>query len=248
MRRRRRHRWGEEEVSYWIQTPHGRVLSTEPFHNGNVIYATAMHAYLTQTEPLSLLAYEPEEGVLSRYHDSRENTAVDDYVARCCDPNFARRFLRQGRTGLGFFDLRNTKWYGGLCWAIKDLLNPKSGFTFLDRLKLKTFRHFLFRHQGMWQHARIRAGEVPGPLGVFAWCKAIEIASKKAVTNQDSWAQSHLMVLGATDKFSLREMPDAMRAAIMIWRLGKPAPTWEIMAGYIGTEDHPLVRAWKAHA
>ncbi len=209
-------------MSYWFPLFEGEssFLSSEPFWNGNVNDVSAEYAYLKKDDGLwkALKRLELSPGVLSRSPFNCTNTSVDDYLARACDPEFAKRMLHHGRTHLGF-------------------LNCETGFK---------PRQFLYRFQGMWQHARISAGEKPGAIGQFFWVKSVELAAEQPVTNQDGWRQSHLMILRAKEMGWIQS-PGPILTAVSTWHMKKPAPTWRIVADYIGLEDHPLVDAWRPY-
>lgn len=209
---------------YIFNTKSGRTMSTEPFINGNCIYATAMFATL---EPIfardwglmaGLQDFQVAPGLFSRYPDSTANTQVDDYLALTCIPQYAKDFLAYGRRHLGFYDVT------------KDIIFPKGA-------------QWLFRFQGLWQHAKLAAGEKLGLLGQLIWAVSLRLSTKEPYTHQDAWIQPHLMVL----VFQNSQMKDNkfMKNAVDYWFSKKQVPTSDLMESYCGDQAHPLVLAWK---
>lgn len=215
---------------YIFPTRNGLVLSTQKWFNGNVNYATAMLLFLQPDHPQAeafkrgLMDLEVKPGILSRYELPLTNTSIDDYLARCLDPSFAHRCHKTGLYHLGFISI-------GFSW-----------------------RQFLFRFQGFWQHMKISSGAWVGPLGRYIWARSIRLAADKPITNQDGWIQSHLMILTLNEKNTVNEregmgLPPyrGMHRAIEYFMLKKTKPTWEIMADYIGDSKHELVDAWMSY-
>lgn len=205
----------------------GQLLSTEPFTNGNMLYATAQFLYVQYgLSTDQFLRYNTgirfcraPNGAYARTPQLAENTSVDDYLAITCFGGPAVLVLSAARKRFGFLDI-----------------NP-SGFR---------FSQFLFRFQGLWQHMRISAREKIGLFGQLMWAISIFLAARQPVENQDSWIQSHLMILVATRSSLLSESWICQKAC-KYWWSKKTAPTSEIMAKYIGDPSHPLVTAWQGH-
>lgn len=210
------------ESPYIFDCGSGKILSTQKFFNGNVVGATAQYIFLVKDViPLALLrgllSLELKPGTFSRDPNKPVNTSHDDYIAAACNRDFAKRIDYRAFTHLGFLNCG-----GGFRWDA-----------------------FLFRFQGFWQHLKICAGVRPGWLGQWIWSKHIELAAKQPVTNQDSWIQSHLMVICAELYFLERN--ERMKRAIDLWWKAKPKPTCQIVADYIGDSEHPLVQAWERY-
>jgi hypothetical protein len=212
---------------YSFPTPNGKLLSTQDFPNGNMVGYTSQLLFLTQfTDALSLEQVQEFfnglidcgafSGVVSRKPGELSNTSVDDYLSLACNPVFAIKMLKYGRAHWGFFDLNYPK---------------------------VSFAQFLYRFQGMWQHAKISAGEPLTNLGKLIWAVSLMISAHKPFSWQDAWIQSHLMVL-------IKERRNVnnpiMDYAVNYWRRRKGSKTTsEIYADYMGFADHPLVEAFK---
>lgn len=209
-------------MNYFFPTPNGRVLSTQPFFNGNVLGATAQFLFLTgikdPTLYLGLCDLQVRPGVFTNSLTENQNVSIDDYIALACLDKFAPSIVNWGRSHFGFFDCR-----GGLFPA------PKS---------------FLWRFAGFWTHAQIVGSPGIGAYDKWAWITAIEVAAQKPVTNQDGWIQSALMVKA----YERSDVYDSgMDSAVEYWEQMKPKQIYEIMSDYIGDPNHPLVSAWEAH-
>ena len=229
-------------MSYFHATNHGSLLSTEHSINGNTLYASAMYAALCPESKnaayflAAMRAMQVRPGLFSRYPDRVENTAVDDHIALAAIPEFARLILAYGRSHLGFFDVRNTRWYGGLWCAIKDwFTHPEFKF------KKKAFRHCLYRAQGFWVHARLSAGEEIGPIASALWSLSVYLATRSH--EQDAQIQTALMILVAGRNHGL--LTEQMLKAYRYWWNTVREHTFEVVARYIGNPAHPLVEAWK---
>jgi hypothetical protein len=221
----------------WV-SERATLLSTEPFLNGNGLYATGQLLFLAQSRLPIYDAYalypngielcrDPHTGAYARRPDLLENTSVDDYLAITCDEYIAQELLKDSRANWGFLDVHNAI-VPGINWA-----------------------QFIFRFQGLWQHMRVSAGERLGLLGQAIWAVSIVLAARKPLTNQDSWIQSHLMVL--TYGRRSRDGNSAlihwlMDLAVSYWRKKKGTTTTSsIMAAYCGDPEHPLVEAWEPY-
>ncbi len=154
-------------MSYWIDAPSGQLLSTEPYANGNMNYASGMWELLTGEHLWGLESLTPAPGVLSRYWDRRANTSVDDFLARVCKPRFARDFLKYGNRHLGFFNCE-----GGL--------KP---------------RQFLYRFPGLVLHAKLMANGRLNWLEQKAW--ELSVKSGENSTGQDGQIQAAMMRVAA---------------------------------------------------
>lgn len=205
-------------MTYFFPSPRGEaLLSTQPFPNGNMIYATAMYEYLMGIGMPGLFEFEVKNGRLSRYPDRLEDTSIDDYLAATCDLGFALRFLGAG--------------------ALYVSVMP--GFSFNRLLGLMP------SFWGVKLNAKLRAGKGLGPIDVLIWSIALLRAARQPKENQDGWVQSHLMILvWRQSKMSDNVL---MRQAVAYWKSKQPQSTWRTMADYIGTESHPLVDAWRLY-
>jgi hypothetical protein len=214
------------------------LLSTESFLNGNGLYATGQLVFLAQSRLPMYDAYalypngielcrEPFTGAYARRPDLLENTSVDDYLAISCDEHVAENLLRDARANWGFLDIHSS-----IVWTVD-------------------WKQFIFRFQGLWQHMRVSANERLGLLGQAIWAVSVALAARKPMTNQDSWIQSHLMVL-TYGRRSRNGNPDLahwlMDLAVSYWRKKKGTTTTSsIMAAYCGDPEHPLVEAWQPY-
>lgn len=219
----------------WV-TNDAALLSTEPFLNGNALYATGQLLFLAGAKLPSddqvkyiagIYACRTENGAFERKPGNLENTSVDDYLAITCGIYTAKHVLAAARNNWGFLDVHSNL-VPGINWA-----------------------QFIFRFQGLWQHMRVSAGERLGLLGQTIWAVSIVLAARKPLTNQDSWIQSHLMVL--TYGRRSRDGNSAlihwlMDLAVTYWRKKKGTTTTSsIMAAYCGDPEHPLVEAWQPY-
>lgn len=195
----------------------GWLLSTQPFMNGNVLYATGQLVFLTPADPryrTGIDLCKAPNGAYARQPNLADNTSVDDYLAIGCISDIAKNLLQTARTNWGCLDIQGKK-----SWS-----------------------QFIFRFQGFWQHLRISANESIGLFGQFIWALAIWLASKELIGNQDSWIQSRLMI-ATYDRRGYNHW--LCEWAIKKWNAAQPEPTWQTMAKYINDDTHPLVIAWK---
>lgn len=202
------------------------LLSTQTFLNGNVTNATSQLLLLVPHLPFfqwilysrGIQMCEKLPGVYSRQPLSNDNTSVDDYLAIGCDKDCANRILTSARSNLGFVDIHNSR--------------PRN------------WAQFIFRFQGLWQHLKVSADESVGPIGRLIWAVSIVMAAKQPFTNQDSWSQSHMMIIVKERRGFKSFICDL---AIKYWRKKKTMTTSDMMAAYIGDPDHPLVQAWRIY-
>lgn len=208
-------------AQYTFPTPFGKLLSSQPFPNGNMVGYTAQLLLVGSLPPLLANEYEMglydceiKKGVFSRHPESMQNTSVDDYLSAACDKYRAKRIWWHGLTHFGFF-------------------NVETGFH---------WKQWLWRFVGFWQHVKISAGIPVGPIGRLIWACSIMIAADQQEDNRDSWIQSHMMILTARArgyKSLLGEL------AIGYWLEKKMLPTWMITRNYLVLSEHPLIDAWK---
>lgn len=212
---------------YSFPTPNGGLLlSSQDCPNGNMVGYTAQLLFLAKDRipeemyhkyTLGLEACE-YNNVYSRYPNNPENTSVDDYLALCCIPEYAQRLHLEGIVHFGFFDVHFPK---------------------------VSFNAFLFRFQGLWQHMKVGAGHLIGPVGRAIWAASVYLAAKEPFGNQDNWLESHLMV--ETYKRSGKSS-FLMDLACNFWYNKKgDMKTSEIFAKYCNIPDHPLVQAWEPY-
>lgn len=217
-------------VNYTFPSKMGLLLSTEPHPNGNMLGATSQYIFLTSDLLFGLSlemrvpyfmgisACEKPLGAYFRGPDSTDNTSVDDYLEICLLPLAAQRCLSNARRSLGFIDVNF----------------PKVSFS-----------QFMFRFQGFWQHMKISAGACVWPLGRVIWAVSIVMAARQPFSNQDSWIESHLMILLKERRGWHSFIGDL---AVSYWRKKKGnMTTAQIMADYCKIPDHPLVRAWEPY-
>lgn len=219
---------------YTFPTKNGKLLSTEPFPNGNMLRTTAEFLILTGRRDQSFLNgiddCLTEQSIFNRYpialpaNDPKsilENTSVDDLLVVGASSFFdSFRVLTAARKNLGFYDV--------------NLKRPWS--------------QFIFRFQGMWQTLRMRAAEKLGPIAKAIWALSLYLAAKKPITEQDNWVLSHITVIVYESTKSYTSTKGGnwpCNKAVAYWRSKKTRKTYEIMAGYIGDPDHPLVQAWR---
>jgi hypothetical protein len=213
---------------YTFPTKNGRLLSTEPFPNGNMLRSTAEllilvpeipegRAYMAGIEDCRVTEERNHQLVYSRYPDRAENTSIDDLlIAGSVDTTSAQEVLASARSNLGFYSVDGKR----------------------------IFPQFIFRFQGMWQHLRMVAEEKVGLVGQAIWALSLYLAAKKPITNQDNWVLSHLMVLTYNQSRFKSKLCDL---AIRYWQSKKTKTTSQIMSEYIGDPAHPLVEAWKKY-
>lgn len=210
---------------YTFNTRSGKVLSTEPFPNGNMLRSTSELLFLAN-EKLTKDQYSDfvngmedfsvRSGLYSRYSEAIEDTTIDDYLVLGSSRFLATEILQEARFNLGFITV-NDSW---------------------------TFKQFLFRFFGMWQHLRISAGEKVGIFGRAIWALSIYLAAKQPIEHQDNWCLSHIMI----ETYKRRGVKSWIcDKAIAFWRSKKTKPTSQIMAEYTSIPDHPLVEAWKPY-
>lgn len=210
-----------EKYSFPV-TNGGLLLSTEPFPNGNMLGATAQLSFLLGDKiPIAYFIgmdyCERTPGTFSRYPNTLEDTSVDDYLSLACSKAYANDIYSLALERFGFITV---------FWPVT------------------TYNQWILRFQGFWQHTKISAGVKVGPLGRLIWALSIILAAKKPMNNQDSWMQSHLMVLVKERRGWKSWIGDL---AVSYWRKKKVMTTSEIAAEYIGVKDHPLVEAWKGY-
>lgn len=216
----------ENLEKYSYNTPHGRIISTENFPNGNMIRSTAELLLLASDRltPDELLAYQnglrdmeqPTFGVFTRYQSRLENTSVDDYLLAGTDKLIAQSILDNARKNWGCCSV-DGKWS-------KD--------------------QFLFRFQGMWQNLRMVAGECVGIIGQLIWAGNLVLATRQPPSNQDNWALSHAVVVSYEKGNFQSPICDW---AVAYFKAKKPKPTYQLMIDYLGIPDHPIVQAWKPY-
>jgi hypothetical protein len=222
--------------AYSFDVPNGGLLlSSEPFPDGNMLYYTSQLLFLTKSNDLGVClktgvqmatlytmgiqACQVKEGLYSRYPTTLSNTSVDDYLGLGCLTTYAHEILTYGREHFGFYNV----------------LYPKI-----------TFAQWLFRFQGLWQHLKISSRNFIGPLGRLIWAVSIFLSARKPLSDQDSWIQSHLMVL-AYKRSGLKSIICNLASKYFLYRK-HDVSTSEIMHAYCGIADHPLVEAWKPYA
>lgn len=218
---------------YSFQSGEGLLLSTEAVPNGNMLETTAQ--FLLLSLPTELTGEDHNKyvdgidrcergdhypGLFYREPARINNTSVDDYLSLCGEQNIAQDVYYAGCAGLGFFDVA------------KPYQVSMIGST------------WLWRFQGFWQHVKINARRKVYPLGRLIWAASILIAALQPASNQDSWIQSHLMILTAT---TAGYKSFIGRMAVRYWKWRKPKETWRIVADKIKIEDHPLVNVWKPY-
>lgn len=216
--------------NYLFPTPNGGfLLSTQNIPNGNMAYATAMYFVLTAKEVTALdqklydglQALSPFPGLLSRSPTSLEQTQIDDYLAVACLTPFAHKMFAQGKRCLGFYDLTSPdkpSWN----WA-----------------------QWLWRWPHFAGHVRISAGKPLWPWHRVGWAAYIVYAAFQPRNSQDSWLQSHLMILVAKRR-GYRSWIGS--AAQWFWWKRKPAPSWVIISEYLDLLAHPLIDAWELYS
>lgn len=104
------------------------------------------------------------------------------------------------------------------------------------------FERFFFRYPAFVAHVLVRLDMPLSLLMKACWTTGLSICQSLPVSQQDPWMQTGLMVLTYLDSKSKNALCDA---AVSDWIRHLPKPMHEIAADYIGTEDHPLVGAWK---
>lgn len=212
-------------MNYFYRTPNdGYLLSTENYPNGNMVGYTSQLIFLTprsmmnQALMLGLQDCGAGSGVVTRHPGKIENTSVDDYLALACVYPFANIVLSKAHRNFGFIDLNFPQ---------------------------VSVNSFMFRFQGFWQHLKVCAKAVVGPLGRAIWAISIVLAARKPFDNIDSWVESHLMVL-AKERYGYNSFIGDL--AVKYWRKKKGnVKTSDLYAKYIGVTDHPLVWAWKPY-
>jgi hypothetical protein len=213
---------------YTFPTKNGKLLSTELFPNGNMLRYTAEYLFLTKkyqdNKDWSLIlgirdCESPNQiGAFSRHSNRMEDTQVDDYLVLGTISYLATQIL-----------------FGAKCnW----------GCLSVDREW--SFKQFMPRYMGMWQHLRISAGESVGLIGQAIWALSLYLAARKPITNQDNWVLSHLMVL-TYERKNLNSW--ICNKAVQYWKSKKTKETWQIMSEYLGPncQDHPLIDAWRSY-
>lgn len=214
---------------YTFPTKAGQLLSTQTFPNGNMVRSTAELIILTKGKCIDgriryifglMDCNDNLSGIYSRYPDRLENTQVDDYlVAGSRNELEAQSILACARANFGCSSVD-----GNWSW-----------------------KQFIFRYQGMWQHLRIIAKEDVGLLGQAIWAANLAfICAQQPITNQDNWLLSHLMVITYERSGFKSWICDS---AIKYWRSKKTKPSYQIMSEYLGPDcqDHPLIEAWRPY-
>lgn len=210
-------------TTFIYPTKTGKMLSSEPWPNGNMLYTTAMYLLLKPDTEYKddfrsgIADCKIKDGLYSRHPDRIENTAIDDYSALSCLPEYAPSILSYGTFHLGFF---NSK-----------------GFS---------FKQWLGRYASWWAFMRImKHGGLVGSLTKKIWAYSLIWASKQPVSHQDGWIQSHMQIV-AYDRYVFAK--DArIEDAIVEWEAKKPLPTHKIMEAYLNLSSHPLIDAWKPY-
>lgn len=204
----------------------GLVLSTQKVPNGNMVGATGQFITLMpflggiELYVQGLMDCEKLPGVFSRDQKYLYNTSIDDYLEATSIPHIAARCLDTAIYHYGFLDL----------------FYPKV-----------SFEQWVLRFQGFWQHMKISAGRFVGPIGRIMWAASIVIAAHKDFNDQDSWIQSHLMII-VKERSNMKSLICTLAARY--WRKHKGTMTTsQIMADYVGLDcyDHPLIEAWKPY-
>lgn len=212
-------------MTYEFSTQNGRLLSTEPYLNGNSLSSSGQWILLKHDLDVVIPfvvgiadCIRKRDGyeAFSRWPDKDEDTSIDDHLCIGAIPVFARRILTQLRRRWGFLSL-----YEPAPW-----------------------KQWLMRIPGFYQHLKLAAGEDLNWFDRMIWASVIMIAACKSVKNQDGWIQSHVMVI-TYDRSSKRYW--ACDQAVKYWKERKPAPTSEIVSAYIGDPNHPLVDAWRSY-
>lgn len=210
---------------YTFLTPNGKMISTTTTWTGNMVYSTAMLIFLTADDATfnnmeyiaGLMDCEKGHiGAFSRNPFTPDNTSVDDYLAACSLPQFAATTYARS-------------WFGFI--GVTDGIGPRS--------------QWLMRFQGFWQHMKISAGITVWPLGRFMWALSIWLAARQPLSNQDSWIQSHMMLLTKERAGWQSWIGDF--AIRYWWKRKGSATTAEIMADYLKIPDHPLVLLWEKY-
>lgn len=209
-----------DDNRYTFTTQHGLVMSTQPFLNGNSLYATAQAILLGDERAdefvLGMGDLEKNEGAFSRNEYLLENTSIDDMLGAACIPVFAVDILWRMRT------------HFGIC----DVINPTLSLN---------FKQFMPRFLGFYQHCKISAGEKLSWLGALIWAKSVERAADAPISNQDSKIQTAMMILVYLRSGIKNPRCDE---AVAYWYSKKAMPISEIVAAYIGDPKHPLVELW----
>jgi hypothetical protein len=205
---------------YFIEYPDNKfLLSTQPFDNGNMLYATAQYMFLREQYDECLLLgiglCSNGKGAFYRSPDNKSNTSVDDYLALCCISYYAYYIYKY--SFLGFIDVNAPKY---------------------------SIAQWMFRFNGFWQHMKLSAGIWVGPIGSLVWAYSVYKACQQPVSNQDSWIQTHLMVITA-ERGKVSNW--LIKKAIEYFYEHKPLPTSRIMTQYIGDDSHPLIKAWEKY-
>lgn len=210
---------------YLFPTPSGGLLlSSGPAANGNMVGCTAMYMFL---RCLTAIGGGPgvPEGVLR----------FDRGLGDCQKP----RGLYTADTG-GYIPLEIDDFLCIACFDPDPVWKQRSGYK------------FRFRFQGAWQHLKIAAGIPVFPLGRFIWALSIFLAARKPFSVQDSWIESHLMILNKSHSEWKSWIGDL---AVRYWRRKKCLKmglmtTAQIYADYVGPDcaDHPLIEAWKPYS
>ncbi len=214
---------------YTFPTKYGKLLSTQPFPNGNMLRATA--ELLILSPPQNSIEYsEGTDDCLvsdlqnhglcySRYPDRAENTSVDDLIAiGGLDFISAQNILNCARSNLGFYSVDGKR----------------------------TWSQFIFRFQGLWAHLKIRAEEKLDIYYKLVWALSLYLAAQNPIENQDAWLLSHLMVI-TYERSKLKSW--ICDTAVKYWKSKKSLPSWQIMSYYLcpDCQDHPLIEAWRPY-
>lgn len=207
----------------------GLLLSSQTVPNLNMLNYTAQLLFLAKNDDLTpeqkfqyfagIIDCEKPEGMFYRSPTNSDDTSVDDYLALSCHKQLAIDIL--DNSTWGFVSVKPITW--------KQRLLP-----FFQK-------QWLYRFAGLWTHMKISAGYRVWPLGRFVWALSIFLAAREPMSSQDSWMESHLMILTKRQRGWKSWLGDK---AVQYWLKKKTKPTSQIFAEYSGISDHPLVDAW----
>jgi len=205
---------------YVFPTSHGHVMSTQPFKNLNVLATTGIAYLLTRSEMYKrgIADHEMGWGLFSRREDVKQNTSIDDFLGVCMVPEFARRVVWRMRFSFGFWNVERP-------WL--PFLPPKQ---------------WVFRFQGAYITAKMRAGMWVWPWEKWIWAFCVRRAAREPASNQDAHIQTQAMVIVYRESNLACSL---MNRASLEWKQSLPKPIYEIAADYIGDPEHDLVRLLK---
>jgi len=215
--------------NYWFNTPSGgKLLSTQPFMNGNVHLATgaylfyALKSQMPAQEYADLLAKcqtalkdcEISPGLYKRNPDNNDQHGPDDLF------------------GISIYSASTAS----LVWE-----HLSRNLFFYDITGGKKLSTWMGRMPGLLAHIKVCSIQSPGWFLRKAWCFSVRLALKKPISNQDGWIQTALMVeaykvLSFLPHIKSGDMDEVVRE----YEQKKPKIS-EVYAKYIGDAGHPLV-------